>query len=79
MITGPYVDKDGKPMSEGGGSLVIDAATDHWRGAGHQAVYRENEIDYLVFHAYSAEDGRSRLQISTMVWEDGWPSVAALP
>jgi arabinan endo-1,5-alpha-L-arabinosidase len=78
-ITGPYVDKDGKRMSDGGGSLVIEAATDHWRGAGHQAVYRENEIDYLVFHAYSAENGRSRLQISTMVWEEGWPRVAALP
>jgi arabinan endo-1,5-alpha-L-arabinosidase len=78
-VTGPYVDKNGKPMTEGGGTLILEAATDRWRGAGHPAVYHENGSDYLVFHAYSAENGRSRLQISTMVWELGWPKVAALP
>jgi arabinan endo-1,5-alpha-L-arabinosidase len=78
-VTGPYVDKDGKPMSEGGGSLVIEAQTDEWRGPGHQAVYHENGTDYLLFHAYAADNGRSRLHISTIVWEDGWPRVAALP
>jgi arabinan endo-1,5-alpha-L-arabinosidase len=78
-ITGPYVDKTGKPMTEGGGSLVVEAATPNWRGAGHEAVFHEGAIDYLLFHAYSAANGRSSLQISTMVWEDGWPRVAALP
>jgi arabinan endo-1,5-alpha-L-arabinosidase len=65
-VTGPYVDRAGRPMSEGGGTLVIEAATDHWRGAGHQAVFTDSGVDYLVFHAYSAETGRSRLQISTI-------------
>ena len=31
-VTGPYVDKSDRPMSEGGGTLVIEAATDTWRG-----------------------------------------------
>jgi arabinan endo-1,5-alpha-L-arabinosidase len=66
-------------MSEGGGTLILEAATDNWRGAGHPAVYQENNTDYLLFHAYSAETGRSRLHISTIAWEDGWPRVAALP
>jgi arabinan endo-1,5-alpha-L-arabinosidase len=78
-VTGPYVDKAGQPMSEGGGTLILEAATDNWRGAGHPAVYHENGTDYLLFHAYSAETGRSRLHISTIVWEVGWPKVAALP
>lgn len=79
-VTGPYVDKSGKPLTEGGGTLVVAAATANWHGAGHEAVYQENGVDYLVFHAYSvANNGRSQLQISTMVWEDGWPRVAALP
>jgi arabinan endo-1,5-alpha-L-arabinosidase len=78
-ITGPYLDKDGKSMNDGGGSLVIEAATDQWRGAGHEAVYHEDGTDYLLFHAYSARNGRPQLQISTIVWEDGWPRVAALP
>ena len=29
--------------------------------------------------AYDGVTGRSSLQISTMVWEDGWPRVGVLP
>lgn len=78
-VTGPYVDKDGTPMMEGGGTLVIEATEGAWRGAGHEAVLQEGNRDCLVFHAYDAATGRSHLQISTMVWEDGWPRVASLP
>lgn len=78
-ITGPYLDRDGKSMTQGGGTLVVEAATEHWRGAGHQAVLSDSGVDYLAFHAYSAETGRSQLQISTIEWQDGWPRVAKLP
>jgi len=78
-VTGPYVDKAGKPLRDGGGSLLIEAATDQWRGAGHPAVFHERGADYLLFHAYSADNGRSRLHISTIAWQDGWPVVAPMP
>jgi len=78
-VTGPYLDKAGRPMSDGGGTLVVEAATDHWRGAGHEAVYHEDGVDYLAFHAYSATNGRPQLQISTIDWLAGWPAVARLP
>jgi arabinan endo-1,5-alpha-L-arabinosidase len=78
-ITGPYLDKDGQSLTDGGGSLVVEAASDSWHGAGHEAVLHDGDTDYLLFHAYSAETGRPRLQISTISWDDGWPSVAQLP
>jgi arabinan endo-1,5-alpha-L-arabinosidase len=75
-ITGPYVDRDGKPMSEGGGTLVR-AGSGRWRGPGHNAVYRENNRDFLVYHAYDAEqNGAPTLRIEEMAWDsDGWPEV----
>jgi arabinan endo-1,5-alpha-L-arabinosidase len=78
-LTGPYVDRAGKPMTEGGGTLVIEATTPNWRGPGHEAVLQDKTGDYLVFHAYQGKTGRPELKISTMVWEDGWPRVGALP
>lgn len=78
-IIGPYLDRDGTPMTDGGGTLVIEATTPTWRGPGHQAVVADNGRDYLLFHAYPAQGRGSRLFISTMVWENGWPRVGVLP
>jgi arabinan endo-1,5-alpha-L-arabinosidase len=78
-VTGPYADKTGKPMTEGGGSLVIEATTANWRGPGHEAILHDRRGDFLVFHAYHGKTGRSFLQISTMMWVEGWPVVGALP
>jgi hypothetical protein len=74
----PYIDKDGRPMMEGGGSLVIEG-TEAWRGPGHEAVLLDKDSDLLVFHAYDSVAGRPTLQISTLAWEDGWPRAGRLP
>lgn len=78
-ITGPYVDREGTAMTDGGGTLVIEATTPTWRGPGHNGFLRDGGQDYLAFHAYPAEGRGSRLFISTVQWTDGWPSVAAMP
>jgi arabinan endo-1,5-alpha-L-arabinosidase len=78
-VTGPYVDRDGRPMTQGGGTLVLGATTAEWRGPGHNGFLRANGEDYLAFHAYPGQGRGSRLFISTIVWDDGWPRVAALP
>lgn len=77
-VTGPYLDREGKPMMEGGGTLVMEG-TEAWRGPGHQAVLLEPGRDLMVFHAYHGVTGRPHLQISTMTWEDDWPRAGSLP
>jgi arabinan endo-1,5-alpha-L-arabinosidase len=79
QITGPYVDKDATPMMDGGGTLVIEATTEGWRGPGHCAVLQDSCGDYLIFHAYHGGTGRSELKISPLTWKDGWPQAAPLP
>ena len=74
-VTGPYVDKDGTRMLAGGGSLVLEG-TDDWVALGHNAAYTFDGQDWLVFHAYeTADDGKQKLRILPMRWEDGWPVV----
>jgi arabinan endo-1,5-alpha-L-arabinosidase len=77
-ILGPYLDQKGKPMLEGGGTLVLAAGggEPRWRGPGHVAVVRDAGKDYLVYHAYdSAHDGRPTLRVAPMGWtDDNWPA-----
>jgi arabinan endo-1,5-alpha-L-arabinosidase len=78
-ITGPYLDRDGKPMLEGGGTVVVRGPFPHWSGPGHPAILRDGVSDYLYYHAYSAATGKPFLHISPIVWEQGWPAIAPLP
>ncbi|TWD98794.1 arabinan endo-1,5-alpha-L-arabinosidase [Neobacillus bataviensis] len=75
-ITGPYFDKDGISMMEGGGTL-IDAGDERWIGPGHCAVYFSGNSSLLVNHAYDAlKKGKPTLQIRPLYWgEDGWPHI----
>jgi len=73
-VTGPYLDKTGKDMFLGGGSLVVQGDNKNWFGAGHNAAYTFNGKDYIVYHGYDAKDkGRSKLIIEELKWKDGWP------
>jgi arabinan endo-1,5-alpha-L-arabinosidase len=70
-ITGPYVDRGGVNMMNGGGTL-FDGGNDRWRGPGGQDVAGTSVI---VRHAYDAQDnGNAKLLISNLNWDaDGWP------
>ncbi|HEX8462721.1 MAG TPA: arabinan endo-1,5-alpha-L-arabinosidase [Segetibacter sp.] len=72
--TGPYLDKTGKAMSQGGGSIVVQGDNKNWFGAGHNSAYTFDGKDYIVYHGYDAKDkGRSKLIIEELLWQDGWP------
>lgn len=73
-VTGPYLDKTGKSMFLGGGSLIVEGDGKNWFGAGHNAVYTFDGQDYIIYHGYDAKDkGRSKLIVEELQWKDGWP------
>jgi len=76
-ITGPYVDKAGKEMTKGGGTILRQGDGKEFYGVGHNAVYTYNNVDYMVYHGYSVtENAANRLIIEKLTWDKaGWPVV----
>lgn len=76
-VTGPYVDKDGKLLNDGGGTLLVQGDK-NWYGAGHNSTYTFDGKDYIVFHAYDVKQkGRPILEIEQLKWDaDLWPILA---
>jgi len=79
-INGPYLDRDGKSMLDGGGTQIL-ASAGRWYGPGGNSVFREGRTDYLVYHAYDGEDnGAPKLRIDALTWDkDGWPHAPGGP
>src|SRR6202034_3429270 len=75
-IEGPYRDKDGKAMLEGGGSLML-ATTGRFIGPGGQEAVKTSKGDSLAYHYYDGDAaGASKLQVSPLIWTaDGWPQL----
>lgn len=71
--TGPFVDRDGVPLLEGGGTILLD--TDGANiGPGGQSVHDGD----MAFHFYNGDlNGQFELAIAPVEWDaDGWPSVS---
>jgi arabinan endo-1,5-alpha-L-arabinosidase len=74
-ITGPYSDRYGEPMTQGGGTLFL-AAQGNDIGPGHFGRLADDGVEKFSCH-YEAEigrAGRSILDIRPLLWTaDGWP------
>lgn len=72
--TGPFLDRKGVSLAEGGGTLLL-AGDERWHGVGHNSAYTFDGVDYLIFHGYDGNDnGVSKLRIERLTWDaDGWP------
>jgi len=77
-ITGPYLDRVGRRMDQGGGTQLL-ASNGYERGPGGQSVTRDGAAYLLVYHYYDGRDnGNARVQVRTMSWtQDGWPRLGA--
>ncbi len=77
-VTGPYLDKAGRSMLDGGGSAVLASAQGtgaRYVGRGHVAILQDTAGDHIVYHAYDTQrNGAPTLQIQRLTWDaDGWP------
>lgn len=75
QVTGPYVDVNGTPMLDGGGTPVL-LGNKRWAGPGGESISKSRHGDLIVFHAYDAKTGEPYLQLSTIDWSGGWPHAA---
>ena len=73
-VTGPYLDRATKPMTEGGGTEVL-ASHGSIIGPGHPAVLQDGAQDILVYHYYHDPQltATGRLAMNRIDWVDGWP------
>ena len=79
---GPYRDRNGKKMTEGGGTLVIEGDKAEFEGTGHCAVYdlpttllNLRPRTLFICHGYSKKmHGQAILIQKEVEWtKDGWP------
>ena len=76
-VDGPYYDRQGKDMANGGGELFIEGDKKEFEAAGHSAAYHFDGEDIFICHGYSvALNGGSTLIQRPIVWTaDGWPTL----
>lgn len=73
-VTGPYRDRSGAGLSNGGGTLFLKT-TGKYIGPGHMGIFDENGTNWFTFHYYDANaNGTPTLGLAQLSWtEDGWP------
>jgi arabinan endo-1,5-alpha-L-arabinosidase len=75
-ITGPYLDRGGLNLLNGGGSLFLESQK-QFIGPGHAGIYSEGGTNWFSCHFYDgSRGGRSTLAILPLRWStDGWPEI----
>ncbi len=75
-VTGPYLDRSGKPLEAGGGTELL-TANSRWLGPGGESLLMDPQgKDLIVFHAYDAKSGKPAMQLSPVDWSGDWPHAA---
>ncbi|KEY73192.1 hypothetical protein S7711_04158 [Stachybotrys chartarum IBT 7711] len=72
-VTGPYLDRDGRNMMQGGGTQML-ATHGSIHGPGHNSIFADNDGDVLVYHYYN-NAGVAQLGINLVRYESGWPVI----
>ena len=88
-VTGPYLDKAGKDMQAGGGTLFLGSVGDNGSGRpiddevgpGHAGILEDGGGTYVSYHEeWTRDKGRSTLYVNKLAWDtDGWPRLVLDP
>lgn len=80
-VTGPYVDRDGKPLLEGGGTELLSKTGRYYGPGGQETFTAPDGSPWLAFHYYDGNNGGApKLQLAPLGWSaDGWPELGTLP
>lgn len=77
---GPFVDKNGVDLKNGGGTLFLDAKGDilgnnRFVGPGHSGIYRHSDGNYYFSHHFydAINNGEPSLAIWNLSWVNNWP------
>jgi arabinan endo-1,5-alpha-L-arabinosidase len=75
-IKGPYTDRGGVALTQGGGTILL-SAHGNINGPGGESVLSDTDGDILVYHYYDqSNNGAPALGINKLAWtSDGWPFV----
>ena len=75
-VTGPYYDKSGVNMTNGGGTMLLES-TGRFIGPGHAAIMNDNGTNWFTYHYYDGNNGGSAtLGLNRLTWtDDGWPAL----
>ncbi|ADV65909.1 arabinan endo-1,5-alpha-L-arabinosidase [Deinococcus maricopensis] len=72
-ITGPYTDKNGVRLDQGGGSLVLESRLNQ-TGPGGQDIQTDGTTFNLVYHYYDTNaNGAPKLAVRQLGWNADWP------
>ena len=73
-VAGPYYDKNGINMTNGGGTMVLES-TARYIGPGHAAIMNDNGTNWFTYHYYDGNNnGNATVGLIRMFWSpDGWP------
>ena len=73
-ILGPYVDRNGVGMLDGGGTIMVQGDGVNFAAAGHSDVLVAGNTIYHLYHAYRQSNGEATFRIVEMPFDDeGWP------
>jgi arabinan endo-1,5-alpha-L-arabinosidase len=74
--TGPYLDKSGKDLYNGGGTTVL-STTGSFIGPGCLGYFKENNTEWITCHFYDGDNwGQATLCVARVIWdENGWPVI----